>query len=115
MPLPTSRRQATTCAPDLHGDHRHAPIRSSAPNRLRTLSVASSCARRTQRRCRPPTSAHLAEGLYLFAAALENGYYSQLRRLRRYYAKQRDNDQLHAQSAPSAAIHLHLSDDDLPF
>ena len=56
--------------------------------------------------------AHLVEGLYLFAAALENGYYSQLRR---YYAKQRDNDQLHAQSAPSAAIHLHLSDDDLPF
>ena len=54
----------------------------------------------------------VSEGLYLFAAALENGYYSQLRR---YYAKQRDNDQLHAHSAPSAAIHLHLSDDDLPF
>ena len=26
MPLPTSRRQATTCSPDLHGHHRHAPI-----------------------------------------------------------------------------------------
>ena len=56
--------------------------------------------------------AHLVEGLYLFASALENGYYSQLRR---YYAKQRDNDQLHAHSARSAAMHLHLSDDDLPF
>ena len=54
MPLPTSRRQATTCAPDLHADHRHAPTRSSAPDRLRTLSVASSSARRTQRRCRRP-------------------------------------------------------------
>lgn len=56
--------------------------------------------------------AHLVEGLYLFAAALENGYYS---RLRRYYAMQRDHDQLHHQSPPSAAIHQDLSDDDLPF
>ena len=56
--------------------------------------------------------AHLVEGLYLFAAALENGYYS---RLRRYYSMQRDHDQFHHQSAPSAAIHQDLSDDDLPF
>ena len=39
----------------------------------------------------------------------------ELLRQRRYYAEQRDNDQLHPQPAPSAAIHLHLCDDDLPF
>ena len=56
--------------------------------------------------------AHLVESLYLFATAIENGYYSQLRR---YYATQRENDQLHDQSAPSAATYQDLSDDDLPF
>ena len=34
--------------------------------------------------------AHLVETLYLFAAAIENGYYS---RLRRYWATQQEPDQ----------------------
>ena len=56
--------------------------------------------------------AHLVEGLYLFAAAIENGCYS---RLRRYWASEREHDHLHEQSEPSAATCHHLSDDGLPF
>ena len=56
--------------------------------------------------------AQLVESLYLFAAAIETGYYGQLRR---YYAPQPDNDHLHDQAASSVAPHQHLSDDDLPF
>ena len=56
--------------------------------------------------------AHLVESLYLVAAAIENRYYGQLRR---YYAAHQENDQLHDQSAPPAAAHQDLSDDDLPF
>lgn len=55
--------------------------------------------------------AHLVEGLYLFAAALENGCYS---RLRRYYAAQREHDRLDP-DAPPSTTHQDLSDDDLPF
>ena len=77
-------------------DCSRCPLRLPLPNELSDAAVA-----------------HLVEGLYLFAEALENGYYS---RLRRYYAMQRDHDQLHHhQSPPSAAIHQDLSDDDLPF
>ena len=56
--------------------------------------------------------AQLVETLYLFATAIENGCYS---RLRRYYATQRERDQLHDPSSRSAAPHPDLSDDDLPF
>ena len=56
--------------------------------------------------------AGLVDTLYLFAAALENGCYS---RLRRYWATQRESDRLHEQSHPSAEIYQDLSDDDLPF
>ena len=56
--------------------------------------------------------AHLVESLYLFVTAIENGYYSQLRR---YYATQRQNNQLHGPPPPSAATHQDLSDGDLPF
>ena len=56
--------------------------------------------------------AHLVESLYLVAAAIENRYYGQLRR---YYAVQQENDQLYDQSAPPAAAHQDVSDDDLPF
>ena len=56
--------------------------------------------------------AQLVEALYLFAAALENGCYS---RLRRYWATQQEPDQLQDQSPPPAANHHDLSDDDLPF
>ena len=56
--------------------------------------------------------AQLVESLYLFASAIENGCY---RRLRRYYATQRERDQLHHPSSCSDAPHSDLSDDDLPF
>ena len=56
--------------------------------------------------------AQLVETLYLFAAAIENGCYS---RLRRYWAPQRESDQLHLHSPASAATCHDLSDDDLPF
>ena len=56
--------------------------------------------------------AQLVETLYLLAAAIENGCYS---RLRRYWATQRESDQLHDQSPLSPAVHHDLSDDDLPF
>ena len=56
--------------------------------------------------------AQLVDTLYLFATALENGCYS---RLRRYWASQRESDQLHDQTPPSPAIHHDLADDDLPF
>lgn len=56
--------------------------------------------------------AHLVEGLYLFATALENGCYS---RLRRYYAAQREHHRLPEQSHSSADSYQDPSDDDLPF
>ena len=56
--------------------------------------------------------AQLVESLYLFAAAIENGCYG---RLRRYWATQREPDQLHDHSPSSTAIYHDLSDDDLPF
>ena len=56
--------------------------------------------------------AQLVESLYLFATAIENGCSS---RLRRYYASQREPDQLLDQPPPSAAVHHDLGDDDLPF
>ena len=56
--------------------------------------------------------AQLVEALYLFAAALENGCYS---RLRRYWATQQDPDQFQDQSPPPEANHHDRSDDDLPF
>ena len=56
--------------------------------------------------------AQLVEALYLFATAIENGCYS---RLRRYWAQQRERDQLYDPSSRSAAPHPDLADDDLPF
>ena len=56
-----------------------------------------------------PSSSNLS---YLFATAIENGCSS---RLRRYYAQQRERDQLYDPSSRSAAPHRDLSDDDLPF
>ena len=56
--------------------------------------------------------AQLVESLYLFAAAIENGCYG---RLRRYWATQRELDQLHDPSPSSPATYHDLSDDDLPF
>ena len=56
--------------------------------------------------------AHLVEGLYLFASAIENGYYS---RLRRYYASQREHHQLHDPPPTAAALRQDLCDDHLPF
>ena len=56
--------------------------------------------------------AQLVESLYLFATAIENGCSS---RLRRYYASQREPDQLLDPPPTSAAVHHDLRDDDLPF
>ena len=79
----------------LPADCARCPLRLPLPDELSDAAVA-----------------HLVESLYLFATAIENGYYS---RLRRYYATQPENDQLRDQPPPSAATHQDLSDDDLPF
>ena len=57
----------------LPADCARCPLRLPLPDELSDAAVA-----------------HLVEGLYLVAAALENGYYS---RLRRYYATQREHHQ----------------------
>ena len=81
--------------PPLPADCARCPLRIPLPDDLSDAALA-----------------HLVEGLYLFAAALENGCYS---RLRRYWATQQEPDQWQDQSPPSAANHHDLSDDDLPF
>lgn len=69
----------------LPADCARCPLRLPLPDDLSDAAVAG-----------------LVETLYLVAAAIENGCY---RRLRRYWASQREPDELHH----------HLSDDDLPF
>ena len=79
----------------LPADCARCPLRLPLPDDLSDAAVAG-----------------LVETLYLLAAAVENGCYS---RLRRYWASQREPDQLHQQSSPSPTVHHHLADDDLPF
>ena len=79
----------------LPADCARCPLRIPLPDNLSDAAVAG-----------------LVETLYLLAAALENGCYS---RLRRYWASQRESDQLHEQSPPAPVIHHDLADDDLPF
>ena len=78
----------------LPADCARCPLRLPLPDELSAAAVA-----------------HLVEGLYLFAAALENGYYS---RLRRYYATQREHHQPLDQAPPAATLQ-DLSNDHLPF
>ena len=79
----------------LPADCARCPLRLPLPDELSAAAVAG-----------------LVETLYLLAAAVENGCYS---RLRRYWATQRESDQLHGHSPPSPAVHYDLADDDLPF
>ena len=83
------------CDLPLPADCARCPLRIPLPDDLSDAAVA-----------------HLVETLSLFAAALENGCYS---RLRRYWDSHRESDQLHDQPSPSPAIHHDFSDDDLPF
>ena len=76
-------------------DCAHCPLRLLLPDELSDAAVAQ-----------------LVESLYLLATAIENGCSS---RLRRYYACQREHDQLHDPPPTSAAVHQDLCDDDLPF
>ena len=63
-------------------DCARCPLRLPLPDQLSDAAVAQ-----------------LVESLYLFATAIENGCSS---RLRRYYAQQRERDQLHDPSSRSA-------------